>query len=165
MITNEAVDSRLKANVLGRLLKLDIEKAFDHVNWDCLFFVMSNMGFGERWINWIRWCISTASLSFFINETPFGFFRSTRGLRQGDPLSPYLSILVMEVLSQLLTKASCGGFVEGFKMGKNSGEGKDLLHLLFVDDTLIFCNANSENLRYLSWVFLWFEVISNLKVI
>ena len=49
-------------------------------------------------------------------------------------------------------------------MGKNSGEGKDLLHLLFVDGTLIFCSANSENLRYLSWVFLWFKAISNLKV-
>ena len=51
LIANEAVDSRLKGNILGRLLKLDIERAFDHVNWDCLFSVMSNMGFGERWIN------------------------------------------------------------------------------------------------------------------
>lgn len=49
-------------------------------------------------------------------------------------------------------------------MGRSNGEGRDLLHLLLFDDTLIFCNTNSENLRYLSWVFLWFEAISGLKV-
>ena len=70
----------------------------------------------------------------------------------------------MEALSQLLSSASYGGFVEGFKMRRSSGERRDLLHLLFVDDTLIFYNANSENLRYLSWVFLWFKEISSLKV-
>ena len=158
------MDSRLKANVLGLLLKLDIEKAFNHVNWDCLFAVMSNMGFGERWISWIRWCISTASFSVLINGTPSGFFRNTKGLRPGDLLSPYLFILVMEAFNQLLSRASCGGLVEGFKMGRSSGKGTDLLHLLFANDTLIFCNVNSENLRYLSWVFLWFEVIFDLKV-
>ena len=105
-----------------------------------------------------------ASFSVLINGTHSGFFRNTRGLRQGNPLSPYLFILVMEAFNQLLSRASCGGLVEGFKMGRSGGEGKDLLHLLFVDDTLIFCNVNSENLRYLSWVFLWFEVIFGLKV-
>ena len=54
LIANEAVDFRLKDNLSGLLLKLDIEKAYDHVNWDCLLFVMSNMGFRQRWISWIR---------------------------------------------------------------------------------------------------------------
>ena len=70
----------------------------------------------------------------------------------------------MEALSQLLFKARCGGFIEGFKVGASRGERRDLLHLPFADDTLIFYEANSDQLRYLSWVFLWFEVISSLKV-
>ena len=164
LIANEAVDFRLKDNLSGLLLKLDIEKAFDHVNWDCLLSVMSKMGFGQRWINWIGWCIFTANFSILINESPSDFFRSTRGLRQGDPLSPYLFLLVMEILSQLLFRAKSGGFIEGFKVGSSSGIGRDLRHLLFADDTPLFCKANSEQLRYLSWVFLWFEAISRLKV-
>ena len=125
---------------------------------------MSKIGFGQKWINWISWCISTANFSILINETPLDFFRSSRGLRQGDPLSFYLFLLVMEVLSQLLFRARSGGFIEGFKVGNTNGIGRDMLHLLFADDILLFCKANSGQLRYLSWVFLWFEAISRLKV-
>ena len=149
LIANEAVNSKLKDNLSGLLLKLDIEKAFDHVNWDCLLSVISKMGFGQRWINWIRWCISTTNFSILINGTLSDFFHSTRGLRQGDPLSPYLFLLVMETLSQLLFKAKSGGFIKGFKVGSNSGVEGDLLHLLFANNTLLFCEANSEQLRYL----------------
>ena len=143
LIANEAVDSRLKDNLFSLLLKLDTEKAFDHVNWDCFLSVMSKMGFGQRWINWIRWCISTTNFLILINGPPSDFFHSTKGLRQGDPSSPYL-LLVMETLSQLLFRARSRGFIEGFKVGSSSGVGRDLLHLLFADDTLLFCEANSE---------------------
>ena len=111
---------------------------------------MSKMGLGQKWINWIRWCISIANFSILINGTPSNFFCSTRGLRQGDPLSPYLFLLVMEILSQLLFRARSGGYIEGFKVGNSNGVGRDLLHLLFTDDTLLFCKANSVQVRYLS---------------
>ena len=92
------------------------------------------MGFGQKWINWISWCISTANFSILINGTPSDFFRSFRGLRQGDPLSPYLFLLVVEVLSQLLFRARSGDYIEGFKVGNTNGIERDLLHLLFADE-------------------------------
>ncbi|RVW77035.1 Guanine nucleotide exchange factor SPIKE 1 [Vitis vinifera] len=106
LIANEAIDSMLKGDEAGVLCKLDLEKAYDHINWDFLMLVMQNMGFGEKWAGWIRWCISTASFSVMINGSPVGFFQSTRGLRQGDPISPYLFVLGMEALSCLINKAS-----------------------------------------------------------
>ncbi|KAJ9708014.1 hypothetical protein PVL29_000195 [Vitis rotundifolia] len=164
LIANEALDSRLKVNKPGLLLKMDIEKAFDHVNWDFLMEVMSKMGFGPRWISWMKWCCSTASFSILINGSPSGFFHSSRGLRQGDPLSPYLFLFAMEALSQLLSSARNGGFISGFKVGGRGREGLTVSHLLFADDTLIFCDANADQLQYLSWTFMWFEAISGLKV-
>ena len=66
------------------------------------------MGFGEKWIGWISWCISTATFSVLINGTPAGFFNNSRGLRQGDPLSPYLFVIGMEALSRLIFRAVRG---------------------------------------------------------
>ena len=88
LIANEVIDSLLKGDEAGVLCKLDLEKAYNHINWDFLMSVMQKMGFGEKWASWIRWCISTASFSVLINGSPTGFFQSTRGLRQGDPISP-----------------------------------------------------------------------------
>ena len=143
---------------------MDIEKAFDHVNWDFLMEVMSKMGFGHRWINWMKWCCSTATFSILINGRPSGFFRSSRGLRQGDPLSPYLFLFAMEVLSQLLSCARNGGFISGFRVGGRGRKGLIVSHLLLADDALIFCDAEADQLQYLSWIFMWFEAISGLKV-
>ncbi|RVW85171.1 Transposon TX1 uncharacterized 149 kDa protein [Vitis vinifera] len=70
LIANEAIDSLLKGDETGVLCKLDLEKAYDHINWDFLMTVMQKMGFGEKWTGWIRWCISTASFSVLINGSP-----------------------------------------------------------------------------------------------
>ena len=81
LVANEAIDSILRSNGGFIICKLDIEKAYDHVDWSFLCWVMKKMGFGEKWISWIRWCISTACFSVLISGTPLGFFRSSRGLR------------------------------------------------------------------------------------
>ena len=69
------------------------------------------MGFGRKWISWIHWCISTASFSVLFNGSPTSFFQSTRGLRQGDPLSPYHFVIGMEALSYLLKRVVAGNFI------------------------------------------------------
>ena len=143
---------------------MDIEKAYDHVEWHFLFSVVEKMGFGEKWIRWITWCLSIASFSVLVNGTPMGFFQSSRGLRQGDPLSPYLFVAVMEALSCLIKRAVREGILSPCQVRGKGGEGVKISHFLFADDTLIFCMANEDQVIFLSWLLMWFEVISRLKV-
>ena len=84
--------------------KLDIKKAYDHVNWDALFYLLERMGFGDRWKRWLKTYVSTVRFSILVNGSPTGFFGSSGGLRQGDHLSPLLFLLIMEVLSRILKK-------------------------------------------------------------
>jgi hypothetical protein len=119
-------------------LKLDMEKAFDRMEWNFLLAIMEKLGFSPIWINWIRVCISSSSFSILINGSPFGLFSPSRGLRQGDPLSPFLFILGSEVLSRLLQKEESVGALKGLKIARNCPA---ISHLLFADDLLIFGKA------------------------
>ena len=98
---NECVDSRIRQGKNGIMCKLDIEKAYDNVDWGFLQYMLERMGFGAKWQRWMRFCFSTVRYSVMINGTPAGFFQSFRGLRQGD-LYRHHFILVMEALSRML---------------------------------------------------------------
>ncbi|XP_057473970.1 secreted RxLR effector protein 78-like [Actinidia eriantha] len=138
LVANECVDVRLRSKELGVLCKLDIEKAYDHVSWDFLLYLLRRMGFGAKWCKWMQSCISSMKFSMLVNGSAQGFFGGSRGLRQGDPLSPYLFIIVMDVLSRFISRAVFVGRLCGFKVGRGS-QAEIVSHLLFVDDTLIFC--------------------------
>ena len=109
LIANEVIDFWHKRKEKGLICKLDIEKAYDSINWIFLMKVLHKMGFGSRWMEWIWRCISTAKFSVLVNGVPARFFSSTKGLRQGNPLSSYLFVLGMEVLSALIRRAADGG--------------------------------------------------------
>ena len=78
--------------------------------------VMQKMGFGFKWMGWMWRCISTTKFSVLVNGVPVGFFSSSKGLRQGDPLSPYLFVMGMELLSVFIRRAVDGGFLSGCRM-------------------------------------------------
>ena len=121
-------------------------------------------GFGRKWLNWIRWCVSTSSFSVLVNGTPYGFFWSSRGLRQGDSLSPYLFVIRMEALSCLIDRVIEGGILSGCSINGRTGERLIISHLLYADNTLLFCGADEDQMAYLSWLLMWFEAIAGLRI-
>lgn len=102
LIANGCIEARQRSNKAGIARKLDIQKAFNYLNWNFLIHMLERMGFGAKWIKWIKHCIGTMRFSILINRAPTGCFASERGLRQGDPLSPFLFIIAMEGLRNLI---------------------------------------------------------------
>jgi hypothetical protein len=120
--------------------------------------MLRRCGFGEKWVSWIDFC---ARFSILVNGT---FFSNFRGLKQGDPLSPLLFVVVMEALSKILTVSVNRGIFSSFSVSSRNSVAVHISHLLFADDTLVFCGANPDHLRYLRVYFLAFEGVSGLKV-
>jgi hypothetical protein len=164
LILNECLDSRLKSGVPGVLCKLDMEKAYDHVDWNFLLYLLRRCGFGEKWCLWIKQCISTARFSVLINGVLSGFFGSSRGVLQGDPLSPFLFVMVLEAFSKMLGAVTSRGLISGFSVGSNEQNWVVVSHLLFADDTLVFCGANDSQIRHIGALLVCFETVLGLKV-
>ena len=122
------------------------------------------MGFGSKWLGWMWSCLSSTKFSVLVNGVPAGFFPSTKGLRQGDPLSPYLFVIGMEVLDVLIRRTVDGGFLLGCNIRDDSKSSLNISHLFFVDDTIVFCEASKKHLTHLSWILLWFESASGLRI-
>ena len=99
-----------------RCLKLDMEKAFDKVEWPFILAIFKHFGFSNKWINLINQCISTPTFSILINGSPKGHFKFHHGLHQGDSISPFLFILVTDVLSRLILQKEAEGLLNGIKI-------------------------------------------------
>ncbi|KAL0455437.1 UNVERIFIED_CONTAM: LINE-1 reverse transcriptase, partial [Sesamum latifolium] len=116
-------------------LKVDLRKAFDTLEWDFIIAMLHLFGFPPRIIMWIEECITTTSFSVLLNGEVHGFFQGARGLRQGDPMSPYLFVLAMEVLHLLLLQRIDQS--DSFQYHWRCKE-MNLFNLCFPDDLLLF---------------------------
>ncbi|KAL5541761.1 hypothetical protein UlMin_009471 [Ulmus minor] len=106
-----------------------------------LEMVLRAFGFHPRWIHWIMTCCTTARMTLILNGSPFNSFKPKRGLRQGDPISPYLFILCMEVLSRLINRKAEEGLIKGFRLSRHTPA---INHLFFADDVFLVgkCSIN-----------------------
>jgi hypothetical protein len=99
-----------------------------------------------------------------INGVPSGFYRSSRGVHQGDPLSPFLFVLVMEAFSKMLGAFISRVLISGFTVGSSELNRVNVSHLLFADNTLVFCGANESQIWHLGALLICFEAVAGLKV-
>lgn len=118
--------------------KLDLSKAYDRVDWDFLERALLKVGFCRQWVDWIMECVTTVKFSVNFNGSLLEAFSPTRGLRQGDPLSPYLFLFVAEGLSSVLNREVEAGRLTELKVCRRS---PGISHLLFADDSLLFFRA------------------------
>lgn len=143
------------------ILKLDMEKAYDRLEWDFLLKVLLRFGFHPGWVNYIRAMFTNCWFSVLYNGGAHGFFKSTRGLRQGDPLAPSLFILAQEVLSRGLTSLLDHGLVKAYHGPRGCPA---ISHLLFADDTIILTNGSKASLTNLLRFLSKYEEASGQKI-
>lgn len=120
-------------------IKLDFNKAYNRVEWDFLNALLLKMGFCSRWVNWVMECLTSVKFSVCANGETRARVIPERGLRQGDPLSPCIFLLVKEVLSKLITKEVCEGTLSGLKINRHCPK---LSHIFFTDDALLFAELD-----------------------
>lgn len=138
------VDIRKRSKTANVVFKLDMAKAYDRVSWSFLMKVLDKMGFNKLVTDKIWRLVANNWYSVLINGQYYGLFHSTRGVKQGDPLSPSLFIMTVEVLSRALNNLNSLPGFKGFGLPKWS---ERTTHLAYTDDTIVFDSADSYSLR------------------
>lgn len=164
MISYEIIHylNRKKRGKEGHMaLKLDMSKAFDRVEWGYLRVILSKMGFNEWWVHLILQCVTTVSYQITHNRRKLGPVIPSRGIRQGDPLSPYLFIICSEGLSALIKHYEAQKWIHGAKICRSA---PSITHMLFADDSFIYYRANEEEILKVKELLVCFEIASGQKV-
>ncbi|PNX63424.1 cysteine-rich receptor-like protein kinase, partial [Trifolium pratense] len=158
LVANEVVDEARRSKKELMMFKVDFEKAYDSVDWGYLDDIMGRMSFPALWRKWIRECVCTATASILVNGSPTDEFSLKRGLRQGDPLSPFLFLLAVEGLNVLMEAMVARNLFTGYSIGEQGLAS--VSHLQFADDTLLLGVKSWANVRALRAVLVLFETMS-----
>uniref|UniRef100_A0A803P8S6 Reverse transcriptase domain-containing protein n=1 Tax=Cannabis sativa TaxID=3483 RepID=A0A803P8S6_CANSA len=124
------------------VLKLDLSKAYDRIEWPFLEKILAKLGFCDEWISLVMKCVSSARYMVTHGGREMGPIFPSRGIRQGDPLSPYLFIICAEGLSSLIRSYEARGWIHGCKV---SNGALRVSHMLFADDSYLYCKATIIN--------------------
>jgi hypothetical protein len=135
LVLNEVVDFAKKTGKDCLLLKVDFQKAYDSVDWGFLMYMLHRFGFNDKWIRWIKFCVCSGKMSVLVNGSPTEEINIRRGLKQGDPLAPFLFLLVAEGLGSMMRQAVELISFAPFLVGR--GE-LPVSHLQYADDTVRF---------------------------
>ncbi|XP_057774812.1 uncharacterized protein LOC130993791 [Salvia miltiorrhiza] len=137
--------------------KIDIRKAFDTMNWNFIIQVLRANGFHEKFLNWISIIFKSARISILYNGRTSGYFACSRGVRQGDPLSPILFGLAEDVLSHLITNCVSANQLMPMSFSRATFFPT---HLFYADDIIIFCRASARNARKIKEILHYYASLS-----
>ena len=141
-------------------MQIDIQKAYDTVSWRFLEDILGKFGFHRQMVKWIMQCVTTNKFSICLNGESHGYFKGGRGLRQGDPISPYLFTLVMEVFNLLMVKNIEEYEDYGYHFGCKELK---LSHMCFADDLLVLCKGNKGSIEVVKMTLEEFSQVSGLN--
>ncbi|XP_060170402.1 uncharacterized protein LOC132601318 [Lycium barbarum] len=162
LLTQEIVHGMKQANQGGNIIiKLDMSKAYDKLSWSFLTAVLRKMKFSEQFIDLIARLISDNWYSILINGTRYGFFKSSRGIKQGDPISPSLFILAAEALSRALNSLHSNDKFIGFSMSNN---GPKINHLSYADDLVLFSSVNRRSIKLIMKILKDYQHVSGQEI-
>lgn len=145
----------------GVILKIDFEKAYDSVSWDFMDEIMIRKGFCDKLTGWIRDTIRGGKVCININGEHSPYFKTHRGLRQGDPLSPLLFNLAADALAHILNRARTQGFIKGVVTHLIEG---GITHLQYADDTIIMTEGDAKSIKHIKFLLYCFEWMPGLKI-
>ena len=144
MLASKLVESfHLNVEVSRGCLQIDLTKAYDNVSWEFLINILQALDLPPMFINWIKVCISTPFYSIAFNGGLIRFFNGKKGIRQGDPMSSHLFVLVMDILAKSLDK----GVLDGLFQLHPKCLVLEITHLSFVDDVLIFFDGSADSIK------------------
>jgi hypothetical protein len=145
----------------GVIFKIDFKKVYDKVKWSFLQQTLRMKGFSEKWCQWIQSFTEGGNVNIKVNDQLCSYFQTKKGLRQGDPLSPILFNIVVDMLAILIARAKAEGQVEGV-IPNLIEDGLSILQ--YADDTIIFMSHDVQKAVNMKFLLNTFEQVSGLKI-